>query len=118
MIAVTVSSDVAPIVDAALTLTCNVVGAGMITNPTTTYQWARNGMVVPDQVELTWSLSPLAYSDAGQYSCAVDISSTILPSSISAESDPFNVTLSCKSWHSVLYSRSTSIGEGLCCEND
>ena len=98
MIAITVSGDVAPMVDAALILACNVVGADMITNPTIIYQWSRNGMVVTDQTQRTWSFSSLAYSDAGQYSCAVDISSTILPSTISAVSDSFNVTLSCKSY--------------------
>ena len=109
LIAVTVSGDVASVVDAVLTLTCNISGAELITSPTITYQWSRNGAMVSDQTQRTWSLSPLAYSDVGQYSCAVDISSTILPSTINAISDPFNVTLSCKSWH-VLYS--WSIGEG------
>ena len=97
MIAVTVSRDVAPVVDAVLTLTCNVIGADMITNPTTTYLWSRNGTVVSDQTQRTWSFSSLAYSDAGQYSCAVNVSSAILPSTISVVSDAFNVTLSCKS---------------------
>jgi hypothetical protein len=103
VITATVDGDVAPMVNVALTLTCNVDGADMITNPTTTYQWSRNGMVVPDQTQSTWSFSSLAYSDAGQYSCTVDISSTILPSTISAVSDPFNVTLACKSWHNNYY---------------
>ena len=105
-ITVGVSGDVAPVAGMMLTLTCNVGGADMITNPTTTYQWSRNGLVVADQTQRIWSFSLLAYSDAGQYSCAVDISSTILPSSpISAMSDTFNATLSCKSWHNMLYSR-------------
>ena len=97
-ITVSISVDlITPMVGLMLTLTCNVDRADMITNPTTTYQWSRNGMVVSEQTQPTWSFSSLAYSDAGQYSCAVNISSTILPSTISAVSDPFNVTLSCKS---------------------
>ena len=106
-ITVSVSVDiVTPVAGMMLILTCNVNGDDMITNPTTTYQWSRNGMVVPDQVQQIWSFSPLTYSDAGQYSCAVDISSPILPSCpISAVSDPFNVILSCKSWTNMLYSR-------------
>ena len=112
-ITVNISVDsITPMVGMMLTLTCNVGGDDRITNPTTTYLWSRNGMVVPNQTQQTWSLSPLAYSHAGQYSCVVDISSPILPSSpISTLSDPFNVTLSCKSWHNVLYSR--NIGEDL-----
>ncbi len=101
VITVAVGGGVAPMVNMALTLTCNVGGADMITTPTTTYmyQWSMNGVEVPDQTQPTWSFTPLTYSDAGQYSCAVGISSPILPSSISADSDPFNVTLSCKSSH-------------------
>ena len=96
-ITVSVSGDVAPVARMMLTLTCNVDGADMITNPTITYQWFRDGMVVSDQTQQTWSFSSLAYTDAGQYSCAVNISSTILPSTITAIADPFNVTLSCES---------------------
>ena len=100
-IAVDVSGDVAPVVDVALTLACNVDnGIDMITNPNVTYQWykSRNGrrLVVPEQTQQIWSFTSLNYSDAGRYSCAVDISSTILSSTINAVSDPFNVTLSCK----------------------
>ena len=106
-ITVSISVDlITPMVGTMLTLTCNVVGADMITNPTTTYQWSRNGLAVSGQTQQTWSLSPLAYSDAGQYLCAVDISSPILPSTISAIADPLNVTLSCKSC-------CRNIGEGL-----
>lgn len=100
-IAVDVSGDVAPMIDVALTLACNVHnGTDMITNPNITYQWyqSRNGhrLAVPEQTQQTWFFTSLSYSDAGQYFCAVNISSIILPSIINAVSDPFNVTLSCK----------------------
>ena len=98
-ITVSVGGDVAPVAGMMLTLTCNVIGAEMIIDPATAYQWSRNGMVISGQTQRTWSFSPLAYSDVGQYSCAANVSSTILPSTISAVSDPFNVTLSCKSRH-------------------
>ena len=70
----------------------------MLTDPTTTYmyQWSRNGMVVSDQTQQTLSFTSLAYSDAEQYMCTVDVSSNLLSSSINAVSDPFNVTLTCK----------------------
>ena len=94
-ITASVSADVPPMAGMPLTLTCDVGGAEMIT-PTKTYQWSRNGMVVSDQRQRTLSFTFLAYSDAGQYSCAVDISSSLLSSSISAVSDPFSVILTCK----------------------
>ena len=99
-VTVTISSgDVTPTAGMMLTLTCNVDGAEMITGRTTTYKWSRNGIVVSNQTQQTWSFSPLTFSDAGHYSCAVNISSNILPSTISAMSALFNITLSCKSWH-------------------
>ena len=88
------SGDVAPVAGMMLTLTCNIGGAERITNPTTIYQWFRNGRVVSDQTQRRLSL---AYSDSAQYICAVDISATILPSTISAISNALNVRLSCKS---------------------
>ena len=98
-VVIVVSGDVTPTVGMMLTLTCNVSGADMITSHAITYQWSRNGMAVSDQTQQTWSFSSLTFSDAGQYSCAVDISSNILPSTISAMSALFNITLSCKLWH-------------------
>ena len=97
-VTVTISGDVNPMPGMMLTLTCNVAGAEMITSPTPTYQWSKNGVVVSDQTQQTWSFSSLMFSDADQYSCAVNISSSILPSTISVISNPFNVTLSCKLW--------------------
>ena len=94
-ITVSVSADVPPMAGMPLTLTCDVSGAEMIT-PTTTYQWSRNGTVVSDQTLQTLSFTSLAYSDAGQYSCTVDVSSNLLSSSISAQSEPVDVTLTCK----------------------
>ena len=99
-IAVTVSGDVAPVIDVVLDLTCDVSGAELITDRAIVYQWSRNGMMVPSQIQRSWSFTPLAYSDAGQYTCAVELTSGILPTSpISAVSTPFNVTLTCESWH-------------------
>ena len=103
-ITVRVSGDVTPMAGSMLTLTCNVNGAEMI-SPTTTYQWSRNEMMVPSQTQQTLSFTSLAYSDAGQYSCTVGLSSSLLSSSINAVSDPFNVTLTCKSHHELQYSR-------------
>ena len=94
-----------------MTLTCNVSGAEMLSNLTTTYQWSRNGMIMSDQTQPTLSFSPLAYSDAGQYSCTVELSSSILSSSINAASDPFNVILTCKSHHRLQYSRNIVEGQ-------
>ena len=98
---VTVSGDVTPAAGMMLTLTCSVIGDEMITDPTTVYEWSRNGMAVSDQTQQTWLFSSLVHSDAGQYSCAVDISSSILPSTISAMSALFNITLSCTLWHFI-----------------
>ena len=100
-IAVNVSGDKAPMVDVALVLACNVDNVtDMITNLNVTYQWykSRNGrrLMVPEQTQQIWSFTSLSYSDAGRYSCAVDISSTILSSTVNTVSDPFNVALSCK----------------------
>ena len=109
-ITVSVSADPAtPMAGSMLTLTCSVTGADMI-SPTINYQWSRNGVVEPSQMQQTWSFSSLSYSDAGQYSCAVDISSNILPSSINATSDLFDIILTCKSWHNGIKPRSRNIG--------
>ena len=104
-ITVSVSADITPMAGSMLTLTCSVSGAEIISDLTTTYQWSRNGMMVPDQAQESWMFNSLSYSDAGQYLCAVDVSSSLLSSSINVASDAFNVTLTCKSHHELQYSR-------------
>ena len=104
-ITVSVSADVTPMAGSMLTLTCSVSGADMLSSLTTTYQWSKDDVVVPDRQQESWMFTSLSYSDAGQYSCAVDVSSSLLSSSINVASDAFNVTLTCKSHHELQYSR-------------
>ena len=46
------------------TLTCSVSGIAF-----TSYQWRKDGSMIPDEARPTLSFSPLRLSDAGQYSC-------------------------------------------------
>ena len=96
-ITVRVDGDtVPPIVGSVYSLTCAVAGTERLTDANVTYQWFRDGVVLPGQAMETLSFSSLTISDAGSYSCAIVLSSYLLSGPINRDSDPFHVTLSCK----------------------
>ena len=66
------------------TLTCDVSGTDNL-NPTITYQWTRNNGSTQTQVGTnsnTLILSPPRLSNAGDYTCSVTVSSTLLNNDI------------------------------------
>ena len=66
------------------TLTCDVSGADNL-NPMITYQWTRNDGSTQTPVGTNsnaLSLSPLRLSNAGDYTCSVTVSSTLLSNDI------------------------------------
>ena len=66
------------------TLTCDVSGANNL-NPTITYQWTRNDGSTQTPFGTnsnTLILSPLRLSNAGDYTCSVTVSSTLLNNDI------------------------------------
>ena len=70
------------------TLTCDISGAERL-NPTITYQWTKyDGTTqTPVGTNSTLILSPLRFSDIGDYTCDVTIDSTLLNSNIFASAD-------------------------------
>lgn len=79
-----------PLTGKNYTLMCNVMGN---INLTYTYQWRRNGALLP-QIGPILLFSSLQLFDAGQYMCE-----TI--GDINAMSDIFNVTLQGKQYHKI-----------------
>ena len=65
-------------------------------NPTITYQWFKNNTVVSGETQSTLSFFSLSLSDAGQYRCDVNVSSTLLSQSIIAMSNTQDLTLQSK----------------------
>ena len=97
IITIRVDGDrVPPIVGSVYSLTCAITGAERLTNSNVTYQWFRSGEVVPGQTMETLPFSSLSISDAGDYSCAITLSSYLLSGPISRNSDPFTLMLSRK----------------------
>ena len=70
------------------TLTCDVSGTDNL-SPTITYQWTKYNGTTQTQVGTTstLTLSPLRFSDTGDYTCNVTVDSTLLNSSIFASAD-------------------------------
>ncbi len=65
-----------------------------VTSPS--YQWRRNGQVVPSQNNRELNLSPLPLSEEGaQYTCQYTASSVYV-SNVDATSPPHTITLTCK----------------------
>ena len=64
-------------------LTCDVSGAERL-SPTIDYQWTRNDETVSDGNSRTLTLSPIQLSHAGNYTCSVTVSSSLLNNTISA----------------------------------
>ena len=84
-------------VGAMYSLTCTVTGAERLTGSTITYQWFKNGEIVSDQTMETLSFTPLAFSDAGEYTCEATIMSSLLSGPITTtRSTPLDITLVCK----------------------
>ena len=90
-------------VGSVYSLTCTLNGTERLTDSNVTYQWFKDGMVVPGQAMETLSFSSLAISDAGSYSCAIILSSYLLSGPISRNSDPFFIALACKLSHDVWF---------------
>ena len=81
-------------------LTCTVTGAEGLTDAgaMVTYLWRKNGAVVSDQIMATLSFSPLSFSDAGNYTCQVTVTSSLLSDPvITAPSNSESVRLTCMS---------------------
>ena len=68
------------------TLICDVAGADNL-SPMITYQWTRDGEMVPDINSMTLGLSPLQLSQAGEYTCCASVGSTLLNGNIEASAD-------------------------------
>jgi hypothetical protein len=83
-------------------LTCTITGMERLADSNVTYQWFKDGVVVPGQAMETLFFSSLTISDAGSYSCATTLSSYLLSGPISRNSDTFNLTLSCKLSHDII----------------
>jgi hypothetical protein len=57
-----------------------------------TFQWLKNDAVVSGQTMATLSFSPLAFSDAGSYTCQATVNSSLLSAPITtASSNSLNV---------------------------
>jgi hypothetical protein len=89
---------VSPMVGSVYSLTCTIAGTErlMITGSNVTYQWFKDGAMLPGQAmdPETLSFSSLTISDAGSYSCVIVLSSYLLSGPISRNSEPFNLILS------------------------
>ena len=83
-------------VGSVYSLTCTITGTEKLTDSNVTYQWFKDGVVVPGQAMETLSFSFFALSDAVSYSCATVLSSYLLSGPISRNSDPFTIMLACK----------------------
>ena len=71
------------------TLTCDVSGADNL-NPIITYLWTRddgNTQILVGTSSNTLTLSPLRLSNAGDYTCSVTVSSTLLNNDIMMSAD-------------------------------
>ena len=89
-----VSGDT-PTVGENYSLTCTVTGADRL-NPTITYQWFKNNTMVSGETQSTLSFFSLSLCDAGQYSCDVTVSSTLLSQSIINMSNTHDLTFQSK----------------------
>ena len=99
-ITVSVTSSVTtPMVGSMYSLTCTVTGAEGLTDAMVTYQWLKNGTVVSGQTMATLSFSPLAFSDAGSYTCQATVTASLLISDpiTTAPSNSENIRLTCRS---------------------
>ena len=65
------------------TLICDVSGAERL-SPTITYQWTRNGEIVPDSNSSTLTLPTVTLSSAGNYSCRATVGSALLTNDFEA----------------------------------
>ena len=77
-------------------LSCVVSGTDNLNSPTLTYQWRRDGSIIPGQEGRLLSLSPLNASSAGQYTCRVTVSSQLLSSDVTAGSNALVVSIQCE----------------------
>ena len=77
------ASPATPTTGQSYTLICNVSGASV-----TTYQWRKNGMVLPEMGP-TLSFSSFRLSNAGRYTCNITVDSVIFR-------DDENVTIQSK----------------------
>ena len=96
---VTPSVDTSPSLTAGQTgfsLDCDVSGTDNLNSPTFTYQWRMDGRALSGQQGRTLTLSPLAASHAGQYTCQVTVVSSSLSSDITVTSNTQTVNIQCK----------------------
>ena len=73
-----ISSAATPVVGSIYSLICSDTRTGSFTDATVTYQWFKNGAVVSGQMMATLSFSPLAISDAGNYTCQATVTFSLL----------------------------------------
>ena len=59
-------------------LICSDTRTERLTDATVTYQWFKNGAVVSGQMMATLAFSPLAISDAGNYTCQATVTFSLL----------------------------------------
>ena len=91
-----------PTVGGSYSLTCTVTGADRL-NATITYQWFKDNTGVSGETQSTLSFSSLSLSDAGQYSCDVTVSSTLLSQPIAKMSNTWDLTLQSKYNFSLMF---------------
>ena len=80
------SSTATPVVGSVYSLICSDTGTERLPDATVTYQWFKNGAVVSGQIMATLSFSPLAISDAGNYTCQATITFSLLRDPITTAS--------------------------------
>ncbi len=91
-------------------LTCSVNIPQSLNATITYYMWTINHALLSPTREIEvgtgscLSFSPLRLSDSGQYVCTVNVTSDLLSSPLTVESDIFEVTIQSESLFSVNYS--------------
>ena len=81
-----ITSVATPMVGSMYSLICSDTGAERLTDATVTYQWFKNGAVVSGQIMAILSFSPLAISDAGNYTCQATVTFSLLSDPITTAS--------------------------------
>ena len=72
LVSVSITDDEAtPTLGQCYVLTCSVFEANV-----TTYQWIKDEIIILNETSPTLSFQPLELSDAGLYTCDIDVNST------------------------------------------
>ena len=86
-----------PVAGSAYSLNCTVSGAEKLIDSNITYQWFKDGEVVPGETTETLTSTLLSLSDAGEYFCLAYVTSSLLDGqTITVKSSLFGVELVCE----------------------